>query len=401
MKLMLIAGARPNFMKIASIVDAVSLHNRAMTPRLDCILVHTGQHYDEEMSESFFRELALPQPNFNLGVGSFSHAAQTAEVMKSIEPVLLKEQPDVMVVVGDVNSTVACVLVGSKIIYDRNGDSAHARPLIAHVEAGLRSYDRSMPEEINRIVTDVLSDVLLTSEEGAEDNLLREGIPKEKIFFVGNTMADTLLKHKEKAMQAQLLVKVGLKHEQHEIYPYAAVTLHRPSNVDNPETFHGILKGLKLIAEKIPVFFPVHPRTMRQIKEFHLEKYFRILPNGNGQPSFDHQKLGIHGLVPLGYFDFLSLISNARLVLTDSGGIQEETTVLGVPCVTLRKNTERPITISHGTNVLAGTRTDSIIYHAFNQLKSPRQGSKPKYWDGRAGIRIVETLVKQFTRCRW
>jgi UDP-N-acetylglucosamine 2-epimerase (non-hydrolysing) len=419
MKIMLIAGARPNFMKIASIVDAISTHNASAHRTVDALLVHTGQHYDEQMSESFFRDLDLPRPDVNLEVGSASHANQTANIMRSFEPVLLTERPDVLMVVGDVNSTVACALVASKISYPVDNAGGRSRPFIAHVEAGLRSFDRSMPEEINRIVTDTLSDFLFTSEEDAEQNLLREGIPKEKIFFVGNTMVDTLLKHKEKAVKSEILCKLSLAESNGNscaIPPYGVVTLHRPSNVDNRETFHGILDALSTVAQQIPLFFPIHPRTLNRVKEFGFERYFNFLPNVEGQQSAlsslqsavgsqhsaviaqhfasrNSQYSRIIALEPLGYLDFLCLMSNSRLMLTDSGGIQEETTVLGVPCVTLRENTERPVTVRHGTNVLAGTSVDSISRHALLQINNIQRSIAPKRWDGRAGERIIEVLV--------
>jgi UDP-N-acetylglucosamine 2-epimerase (non-hydrolysing) len=370
-------------------------------------LIHTGQHYDEQMSDSFFKDLGLPAPHVNLEVGSASHATQTAEIMKRFEPVLLKERPDVMVVVGDVNSTVACALVASKIPFSDNCDSGLVRPLIAHVEAGLRSFDRSMPEEINRILTDAVSDFLFTSEEGAEDNLLREGIPKDKIHFVGNTMVDTLLRHKQNAQNSQILSQLGLRcidAGDDKYYPYAIVTLHRPSNVDDQRVFHGILEALIKVGERLPVLFPIHPRTAQRIIEYKFEHYFdfsaRHVSNYLQPFLVMNQDPRIIALDPLGYLEFLCLMSNAKLVLTDSGGIQEETTALGVRCITLRNNTERPITITHGTNVLAGTSKDSIVHHAVNQLDRIPNNCKPKYWDGGAGARIVSVLVKRMEKGR-
>ncbi len=394
MNILLVAGARPNFMKIASIVDAIDTHNRSTDRPIDRLLVHTGQHYDEQMSHAFFKDLGLPQPNVDLEVGSCSHAHQTAEIMKRFEPVLLKERPDVVLVVGDVNSTVACSLVASKITYPQLPQpSQRSRPLVAHVEAGLRSFDRSMPEEINRILTDAVSDFLFITEKSAEENLLREGIPREKIHFVGNTMVDTLLKHRRKAQNSKILARLGLEvdPERESVNNYAVVTLHRPSNVDHRETFHEILEALSAISKETPVFFPIHPRTLNRIKEFGFESYFDFVTQ---DPKFQGHNHRIRCLEPLGYLDFLCLMSNARLVLTDSGGIQEETTVLGIPCITLRQNTERPVTITHGTNVLVGATKEAIVRHAFSQLKQPPRPVKPSFWDGHAGERIIHVLVQ-------
>jgi UDP-N-acetylglucosamine 2-epimerase (non-hydrolysing) len=392
MKIFLVAGARPNFMKIASIVDAIRVHNRSAHRSIDYLVVHTGQHYDEQMSDVFFKDLALPPPDIALKVGSSSHASQTAEIMKTFEPVLLKERPDVVVVVGDVNSTVACSLVASKVTYPPSSQPFHrSRPLVAHVEAGLRSFDRSMPEETNRIVTDAIADFLFITEKSGEDNLLREGVAKEKIHFVGNTMVDTLLKHRRKAEESNILFRMGFKRdrEREHVDSYAVVTLHRPSNVDNRESLHEILDALTVIAKEIPILFPVHPRTLKRIEEFRLASNFDL---GAPSPNGELRGSRIRCLEPLGYLDFLCLMSNAKLVLTDSGGIQEETTVLGVPCVTLRQNTERPITLSHGTNVLAGMRKEDIIRCAFSQLSHPSKPKQPPLWDGGAGERIVKVL---------
>jgi UDP-N-acetylglucosamine 2-epimerase (non-hydrolysing) len=399
MKVLLVAGARPNFMKIASIIDAIQAHNQSAARPIDYVLVHTGQHYDERMSQAFFRDLGIPKPHFDLEVGSSSHAVQTAEIMKRFEPVLLEQEPDVVLVVGDVNSTLACSLVASKVTYPKRPQrSERERPLIAHVEAGLRSFDRSMPEEINRVVTDAISDLLFITEEEAKENLIREGASGEKIRFVGNTMVDTLLKHRHAAENSEILARLRLKRNGQSIssrtqascVEYGVVTLHRPSNVDEPGAFEQIVEALAVVADKLPLYFPVHPRTANQIKQTRLEGYFTSIP---AQAEVDPKTGTIHCLEPLGYLDFLSLMSNAKLVLTDSGGIQEETTVLGVPCVTLRKNTERPVTIREGTNVLAGTRKEEIIHHALMKLSGDGQGTTtPKLWDGQAGKRIVEYL---------
>jgi UDP-N-acetylglucosamine 2-epimerase (non-hydrolysing) len=354
------------------------------------------------MSDVFFRDLEMPKPDVDLGVGSLSHAHQTAEIMKRFEEILVRERPDCVIVVGDVNSTVACSLVASKIEYPEG--SRRSRPSIVHVEAGLRSFDRSMPEEINRIVTDALSDLLFITEQSGLKNLAKEGISRDKIHWVGNTMVDTLLRHREKAQRSEILYALGLtdslpslekrlsaKKSPTSTRRYAVATLHRPSNVDNFESFREILEALVVVAQKIPVVFPVHPRTKSRIHEFQLGHFLR----------FDTKPIpetGITCIAPLGYLDFLCLMSNAKLMLTDSGGIQEETTVLGVPCVTLRKNTERPVTITSGTNILAGTKKDEIIRRALERIRVPKQPSKPKHWDGKAGRRIIQVLVRHLAQ---
>jgi len=431
MKFMLIAGARPNFMKIASIVDAIEAHNLSIEDsrfKIEHCLVHTGQHYDSRMSDAFFSDLKLPRPQIYLGVGSGSHATQTAEIMKRFEPVLLEHQPDVVMVVGDVNSTLACALVAAKVVYSRCSGQREAnhkdRPLIAHVEAGLRSFDRTMPEEINRILTDAISDLLFTTEESANGNLKKEGIPAEKIIFVGNTMIDTLLSHKEAAQRSDILNKLGLSTTDQQslmngpVVPYGVLTLHRPSNVDNKGAFENILEALKEISKYIPIIFPVHPRTHSRIKELHLVDYFEALPHeqpetnsrnqasiyeelGGGGNRISTSSFGIHGISPLGYLDFLCLMSNAEIVLTDSGGVQEETTVLGIPCITMRENTERPVTLTKGTNVIVGTDRDLIIQESLRRvsndnLRRDHRTQPCQYvplWDGKAGQRIIKCLV--------
>lgn len=396
-KIMVVAGARPNFMKIASIMNAIEAHNQSKTDLvIESVLVHTGQHYDEQMSKAFFRDLGIPKPDVDLGVGSGSHALQTAEIMKRFEVVLVKEVPDVLLVVGDVNSTAACSLVASKILYP--SPLHRTRPLIAHVEAGLRSFDRTMPEEINRLVTDALSDFLFITEDSAAQNLRTEGVPEGRIHFVGNTMVDTLLKHRARAERSLILSLLGLKSNaasspsEAAIRKYALVTLHRPSNVDDPKHFGEILEALSALAREIPILFPVHPRTANRIQEFGFQGNFEF---AHQVSSLDFTSPLIHCVPPLGYLDFLCLTSHASLVLTDSGGIQEETTVLGVPCVTLRENTERPVTISSGTNVLAGTRKENILRFAGEQLGESRKTAVPKYWDGQAGARIIEVLARE------
>lgn len=387
MKFLLVAGARPNFIKIASLINAIDAFNQTANEKIEHILVHTGQHYDKKMSDSFFHDLELPQPDINLEVGSGSHAEQTAEIMKRFEQVLLDKQPEVVMVVGDVNSTIACSLVASKIVFP-NPMQHHGlrRPLIVHVEAGLRSFDRDMPEEVNRVLTDVISDMLFVTEPSGEINLRNEGIASDKVFHVGNTMVDTLLKHRDKANQSDILQRLGLG-KVGDTRPYIVVTLHRPSNVDNADMFRVITEALDEATSDIPALFPVHPRTQARIKEFGLDDHFVF--------SSEVAEHGITCLEPLGYLDFLCLVANARLAVTDSGGIQEETTALGVPCVTLRLSTERPVTVDEGTNVMSPLDKDSIVKLVRQQLESPKDASIPKYWDGNAGKRIIDTLVKK------
>ena len=394
MKVLIVVGARPNFMKVAPIIRAAHDHLEKRTDlQIDCLLVHTGQHYDEAMSDRFFADLGLPKPDVHLGVGSGSHAQQTADVMKKFEAVVVTEKPDVVVVVGDVNSTVACALVTSKLSFD----SAGSRPLIAHVEAGLRSFDRTMPEEINRIVTDHLSDLLFVTEESGLENLHNEGIPSDWIHFVGNTMIDSLLAFREKAEVSTVLDELGLRMRTQKgskndaVTRYALLTLHRPSNVDTRDGFLAILDGLEELAADYPIVFPVHPRTRQRIKEFGLES--RI---GGNQTRVGSESLhkGIVLIDPLGYVDFLCLMKNAAIVVTDSGGIQEETTCLGIPCVTVRENTERPVTVECGTNVVAGTGKDRIRHAIRGQMERKAGHRMPKHWDGRAAERIIDVLIR-------
>jgi UDP-N-acetylglucosamine 2-epimerase (non-hydrolysing) len=357
-RILAVAGARPNFMKLAPLFGAF-----ARSPEFDPILVHTGQHYDDRMSGQFFRDLGLPEPHYNLEVGSGSHARQTAEIMQRFEPVVLKENPGGVLVVGDINSTVACALVAKKL-----------GSFLIHAEAGLRSFNRSMPEEINRIVTDAIADLLLVTEESGLRNLQREGIPEEKICFVGNLMIDSLFHHLERAKGLPLIDHLGLRGRR-----FGLVTLHRPSNVDDPEQLQQILQALNVISEDAPLYFPVHPRTRARI---------------NGTQASP----GLHLLEPLGYLDFLCLMSHSSVVLTDSGGIQEETTALGIPCLTLRRETERPITIDEGTNRLAGT-TPQTILNAWNELATnPKAGRIPKLWDGRAAERCLKAIHHALVR---
>ena len=360
MKIINVVGARPNFMKIAPIVDQMGAY-----AEIESILLHTGQHYDEIMSKVFFDELGLPKPDIYLGVGSGSHAEQTAAIMVAFEQVLLAQQPDLIVVVGDVNSTMACTLTAVKLGIK-----------VAHVEAGLRSYDRQMPEEINRVVTDALSDLLFTTSRAANQNLIREGIPQEKIHFVGNVMIDTLNKHRAQAQKLHTAAQFGLEPGQ-----YALLTLHRASNVDERSTLAALLEAFSEIQTELPILFPAHPRTLKRIRDFDLAHKTRAAPN-------------LHIVAPQGYFQFLDLMAHARLVLTDSGGIQEETTILGVPCLTIRENTERPITITEGTNILVGTDPQIIITEARAVLNGKtKAGGIPELWDGQAAGRIVKTLA--------
>lgn len=398
-KIFVVAGARPNFMKVAPLVS--QLRRR---PDVESILIHTGQHYDAEMSDAFFRDLGLPEPDIFLGAGSGSHAVQTAKIMTAFEDVLLKERPDAVVVVGDVNSTLACALVASKITYplcSASAKNSRTRPLIAHVEAGLRSCDRSMPEEINRILTDALSDLLFTPSRDADENLKREGIPGEKIFFVGNAMIDTLLAHRVRAERSDILRKLGLTLERNRlnqlnrpdrpVIPYALCTLHRPSNVDNEGTFRGILQALDEVGKELPILYPIHPRARQRLHSFGLDSHVAFACSA--EPI--DQRTPITCLEPLGYLDFLQLMTHARLVLSDSGGIQEETTILGIPCVTIRENTERPVTIAEGTNILAGVGKEGIMKAAREALNgNGRAGKRPEKWDGQTSERIVDILLR-------
>jgi UDP-N-acetylglucosamine 2-epimerase (non-hydrolysing) len=361
-KILVIAGARPNFMKIAPIMRAMKA-----SPRLEPILVHTGQHYDVQMSETFFNELQIPTPDISLEVGSDTHARQVARIMERFETVCDEQKPEAILVVGDVNSTMACSIVAAKKDIK-----------IIHVEAGIRSRDRSMPEEINRMVTDAITDILLPSSSDAVENLLAEGHAAGKIHLVGNIMIDTLLSSRALIEKSDILEKLGLKQG-----GYVSLTLHRPSNVDNIENFRQILAALEVIQREIPIVFPIHPRTRKMISELGLSDYVDSLKN-----------LILSN--PLGYFDFGKLISASRFVLTDSGGIQEETTVYGIPCITLRENTERPITVWEGTNELAGCDTQKIVALARDIMDGRwKKGRIPELWDGHAAERIIAVLEKE------
>jgi len=365
-KIFIVAGARPNFVKVAPIMRAM-----AESPSLRPILVHTGQHYDHNMSQSFFDELNIPRPDVFLEVGSGSHAAQTAAVMVAFEKAVLELKPDLVLVVGDVNSTLACSLVSAKLMIP-----------VAHVEAGLRSFDRSMPEEINRVLTDSISSYLFVTEPSGRDNLLREGVAEDNIFFVGNVMIDTLAENARRVKNGEAVRPLGDFSGD-----YAALTLHRPSNVDDPATFSRIISALEATASIAPVFFPAHPRTVNNIRRFGLDDHFAAWDGA----SIPAGKIFI--MEPLGYLEFLSLTMNAKIVLTDSGGIQEETTWLGVPCATIRENTERPVTVDVGTNILVGSDAEKISRAAAAALRGDwKQGRVPELWDGHAASRIVSKL---------
>lgn len=361
-----IAGARPNFMKIAPILEQMQQSRAPLAFKL----VHTGQHYDTHMNDTFFRQLRIPAPDISLEVGSGSHAVQTAEIMKRFEPVLDAHSPAAVLVVGDVNSTIACALVAAK----------KSVPVI-HVEAGLRSFDRDMPEEINRVLTDQLSDLLFITEASARENLLREGIDSGRISLVGNVMIDTLEQCRELAVPAQRVLggAAGGAHAGLASEGYCTLTLHRPSNVDDPAVLRHILETVRMVSERIPVVFPVHPRTRKHIAEQQLETLL------------DSPR--IIGLKPLGYLEMLGLVSESSLVMTDSGGLQEETTVLGVPCVTLRENTERPVTVDQGTNTIVGRDRQKILDAVAGVLgDGGKRGRRPELWDGKAAQRIVSEI---------
>ncbi len=364
LRLLLVAGARPNFMKIAPLLREF----RARPSLFDARLVHTGQHYDALMSDVFFEELEIPKPDIHLGVGSASHAVQTARIMEAFETILLEQRPDWVVVVGDVNSTLACAVVAAKM-------SPPVR--VAHVEAGLRSRDRAMPEEVNRVVTDALSDLLFTTSPDADRNLIAEGIDRRTIHRVGNVMIDTLRRFVEKSDASDIQRRLGIAP------PFALLTLHRPGNVDDEGALRRILGGLEPIARRLPIVFPAHPRAAKMIERFGLR------PAAGG-------RAGLRMIEPLGYLDFLHLQKRAALVLTDSGGIQEETTILGVPCLTLRDTTERPITVTHGTNRIVGGDAARIAREGMRLLRSrPARRRRIPLWDGRAASRIAAVFARR------
>ena len=367
MKILSVVGARPNFMKIAPLV-----HEMRKYPDIESILVNTGQHYDTAMAGQFFEQLEIPVPDVSLEVGSGTHAVQTAEVMKRLEPVLEKLRPDVVVVVGDVNSTMAAALTAVKLHIP-----------VAHVESGLRSFDRAMPEEINRLVTDAISDQLFVSEESGRANLLKEGVDPGKIHFVGNVMIDCLERFRPLWARSDVRQRIGV-----DGVPYGVVTLHRPSNVDEPAMLEKLMEALVDIGRQIPLIFPVHPRTRQRLASLDVPLVTSLKgAQANGK--------GILCVDPLGYVDFMALVSSARIVLTDSGGLQEEASVLGVPCLTMRENTERPATVTHGTNRIVGTSTTKIMAEAWRVLDEPKPAPKrPALWDGRTSERIISILRK-------
>lgn len=363
-KIICTVGARPNFIKMAPIIEELKKYED-----IDWLLVHTGQHYDYELSKSFFIDLDIPEPDVHLAVGSGSHAEQTGKIMMRFERLLVEQCPDLVIVVGDVNSTLACALAASKL---------HVP--IAHVEAGLRSFDRAMPEEINRILTDAISDYLFVTENSGRENLLKEGIPQESIFFVGNVMIDTLLKYREQVLKSSILSELNLQPRS-----YVVLTLHRPENVDNKETFASLLSGLGELYRHIKVVYPIHPRAKIRMEEFGLKKDFPFL---QGEEEFIL-------IEPLSYLKFMKLVSESNFVLTDSGGIQEETTVLRIPCLTLRKNTERPVTVAEGTNTVVGTNPKRIVEESMKILDGHRKfGKIPELWDGKTSERIVKILLE-------
>lgn len=357
-----IAAARPNFMKIAPLVRACMA-----SPKVFFTLIHTGQHYDKNMSDTFFEQLGIPQPNLNLNVGGGSHATQTGNTMIAFEEYLQTNKTDCVIVVGDVNATLACALTAKK---------QHIP--VAHIESGLRSFDRSMPEEINRLATDAISDFLYTPSPDADLQLKKEGVDDSKVCCIGNVMIDTLFNNLEAASNSTILESINITPGS-----YALLTLHRPSNVDEKSTLEGILKGLEHVAKEFPIVFPLHPRTKKQIESFGLENAFNT--HNKGTANFIV-------LEPVGYLEMLKLTQNANIVLTDSGGLQEETTVLGVPCLTLRPNTERPITITEGSNILVGTDTDAIITN-FDKYKNTKSTRKPDLWDGHAADRFLSDIL--------
>lgn len=361
-RIIIVGGARPNFMKIAPLINEF----RKYSGLFEVLLIHTGQHYDFEMSELFFQDLNIPKPDIYLNVGSDSHAVQTAKIMIEFEKVLLKEKPELVIVVGDVNSTLACSLVASKVNIK-----------IAHVEAGLRSFDRTMPEEINRTITDSLSDYLFVTEKSGLENLSNEGINSKKVHFVGNIMIDTIINSKLKIQKSKILEKLRLQFK-----TYSVLTLHRPGNVDSEESLSEIYDILEAISQQIKIVYPIHPRAKKMIEKHNLLDEFRSLSN-------------LHMIEPLGYIDFIKLVNNSKFVLTDSGGIQEETTILNVPCLTMRENTERPITIEKGTNYLVGRDKNKIMKVVDNILRdNSKKREIPELWDGKTAERIVKVIVE-------
>ena len=359
-KIVSVVGARPNFMKIAPIIEELNKNS------IKNMLIHTGQHYSANMSDNFFRDLKLPQPDINLNVGSLSRAGQISIIMQELEKILIAEKPKLVIVVGDVNSTIAAALTASSL-----------KIKVAHVEAGLRSFDMGMPEESNRILTDHISDFLFCTEESGADNLKMEGIDKKKIFFVGNVMIDTLSKNLYNAKNSKILEKLNLKGN------YCILTAHRPENVDEESKLKNLVEMIDEVQRLVKVVYPVHPRTIKMMKQFNLYDNFRKMAN-------------VAVCEPLGYLDFICLIKNSKFVITDSGGLQEESTYLGIPCLTIRKNTERPVTVEQGTNTITGLDKNRVIAEIHKIMKGKyKHGRKIKLWDGKAAERIVEVLVNK------
>jgi len=366
MKIANIVGARPNLVKIAPLMREMKNH-----AEIQPLLIHTGQHYDEQMSDVFFRQMGIPEPDVNLEVGSGSHAWQTAEILKRVETVFIELKPDLVLVVGDVNSTIAASLAASKL----------GLP-IAHVEAGLRSFDRTMPEEINRVLTDAIADYLFVTEEDAIENLVREGRPRERIYLVGNVMIDALKQFLPIAQKSKIGRELGLLDEKDSFRPFGVLTLHRPSNVDSADQLRKLMDAIEEVGAQLPIIFPAHPRTQQKLAQLGSQNHSRI-----------------RMVAPLGYLDFVCLLSHSKIVLTDSGGIQEETTALGVPCLTLRENTERPVTATEGTNQIVGQDPQKITRAAHEILSGKvKAGRVPHLWDGKAAERIVDILLREFRK---
>lgn len=369
MKVISVVGARPNFIKVAPLIEAINKYNRDISSERKKVfhtLIHTGQHYDYRMSAVFFKELEIPKPNIFLNIGSATHAVQTARILLRLEKVLLKKRPDLVIVYGDVNSTLAAALTATKL---------HIK--IAHVEAGLRSFDKRMPEEINRILTDQISDYLFTDCKDANNNLIRENLEPKKIYFVGNIMVDTLLKYKDKLKNSGVLKNLKLENQD-----YALLTLHRPENIDYPDILSELCQAFGQIQKKIKIIFPMHPHTQKNIQNFRLMDKLKKMMN-------------LIIIKPLGYIDFLRLMKQTKFVFTDSGGIQEETAMLDIPCLTLRQTTERPITIKKGTNILVGHHKRKIILAVDNILNGKRKYASPiQFWDGLTASRIIDALLR-------
>ncbi len=362
-----VVGARPNMMKIAPIIAEMRRHSD-----LHPVLVHTGQHYDFAMSQVFLQQLDLGEPDYNLQVGSGTHHSQTAQVIRTFGELVQNDRPDMIVVAGDVNSTVACALVGAKELIP-----------VAHIESGLRSFDRQMPEEVNRVITDAIADLLFTTEQSAARNLMQEGVPSEKIFFTGNVMIDSLVTALAAARRSTILDQLGVRPQK-----YAVLTLHRPSNVDDPERLQSTLRAISEIAKDIPVIFPIHPRTAGRVSSLRIEN----IRDWSGTAAIGSQ--GIWTVPPASYLDFLCLMDSSAMMITDSGGVQEETTYLGIPCLTYRDNTERPVTITNGTNRLIGTSPAELVIAAKKALSEKHRNGHvpPPLWDGHAAERIVRVI---------